>query len=84
MLITLGDKERKQWPKYLLSLTDIYNDNPHLVIGFSPHYLVLRIKLSSSLGRFGNERPREVDTQWIRRLKDTQAAAWEAAAQNES
>lgn len=62
MLATLGREQREQWPRYLFSLTAIYNSTPHLVTGIPPHYLVFGVEplmiCSRWLGR------------WLNRMQD--------------
>ncbi|XP_063888604.1 uncharacterized protein LOC135115599 [Scylla paramamosain] len=52
MLATLCKEQREQWPRYLSSLTAIYNSTPHAVTGFSPHYLVFGVEPYLPMDRF--------------------------------
>ena len=81
MLTTLGSEQRQQWPRYLSSLTAIYNSTPHPVTGFSPHYLIFGTEPNLPLDRFSlvDDIPIESAYQWIRQLREVQSAAWEAA-----
>ena len=81
MLTTLGSEQRQQWPRYLASLTAIYNSTPHPVTGFSPHYLIFGTEPNLPLDRFSLSKTKPMDSayQWIRQLKEVQSTAWEAA-----
>ena len=84
MLATLCREQREQWPKYLSSLTAIYNSTPHAVTGFSPHYLVFGVEPHLPMDRFtvGTEEAAVSHHQWVKKLRDTQQEAWKAAKEN--
>lgn len=84
MLATLGEEQREQWPRYLASLTAIYNSTPHPVTGFSPHFIVFGMEPHLPLDKFslGREEAVRSHGQWIHKLKETQQKAWEVAKQN--
>ena len=44
MLSTLSRDQRELWPRYLSSLTAVYNSTPHAVTEFSPHYILFGVE----------------------------------------
>lgn len=84
MLATLGREQREQWPRYLSSLTAIYNSTPHAVTGFSPHYLVFGAEPHLPMDRFalGTEEATTSHHEWVKKLEETHRVAWRAAKEN--
>ena len=84
MLATLGKEQREQWPRYLASLTAIYNSTPHAVTGFSPHYLVFGVEPHLPMDRFtvGSEEAATSHCDWVKKLEETHRIAWRAAKAN--
>ncbi len=84
MLATLCKEQREQWPRYLSSLTAIYNSTPHAVTGFSPHYLVFGVEPYLPMDQFseGTDEAAITHHQWVRKLREIQQKAWKAAKEN--
>lgn len=84
MLSTLSRDQRELWPRYLSSLTAIYNSTPHAVTGFSPHYILFGVEPHLPMDRFtmGTETAANTHHEWVRKLQETHRVAWRAAKKN--
>ena len=84
MLSTLSRDQREIWPRYLSSLTAVYNSTPHAVTGFSPHYNLFGVEPHLPMDRFamGTEEAVTTHHEWVRKLQETHRIAWRAAKRN--
>ena len=84
MLSTLSRDQREHWPRYLSSLTAVYNSTPHAVTGFSPHYILFGVEPHLPMDRFamGSEEAVATHHEWVKRLQETHRVTWRAAKRN--